>query len=117
VTEPAAQLAEIGEHKGRSETETRVAALERRLAEELERERMLDLEVQSLRRDLDVKAAYVKAMEEGADERQRQTEWLQEHFDVERRRADGLAAELAAERARISYRIAQRLVRLVTGRR
>jgi ribonuclease HI len=96
----------------RSDPAARIAALERRLAEELERERVLDLEVQSLRRDLDVKAAYVKAMEEGADERQRQTAWLQEHFDIERKRADALAAELAAERARVSYRIMQLVVRL-----
>jgi hypothetical protein len=116
VTEPAAQLTEIGAGVARSDPETRIAALERRLGEELERERVLDLEVQSLRRDLDVKAAYVKAMEDGADERQRQTAWLQEHFDVERKRADALAAELTAERARISYRIMQLIVRL-SGRR
>ena len=112
MTEPAAQLTKIGGGAARSDPEARIAALERRLAEELERERVLDLEVQSLRRDLDVKAAYVRAMEDGADERQRQTAWLQEHFDSERRRADALAAELAAERARISYRIMQLMVRL-----
>jgi hypothetical protein len=104
----------------------RLAEAERQRAEGEERERILELEVAALRRDLDVKVAYNEALERAATERRRYTEWLQSQVESERERcsnlttqAAALAAELAAERARISYRLAQRVVALLrpTNRR
>jgi hypothetical protein len=92
------------------ETEERVAELEALQAEQLERERVLEVEIAALRRDVDVKVAYATALEEAAEERQSYVLWLQSHFDEERRRAAELSAELSAERARLSYRAVRLLV-------
>jgi flagellar biosynthesis chaperone FliJ len=93
------------------EAQERMSELESQLAERLERERILELEVSALRRDLAVKVSYTDALERSLEEQQATTRWLQERFDEERRRADALSAELAAERARISYRLVNRAIK------
>jgi regulator of replication initiation timing len=95
------------------EARERLSELEARLAEQVERERILELEVAALRRDLSVKVAYADALERSADEQRASVAWLQERFDDERRRAEQLSKELTAERARISYRMINRLITLV----
>ena len=67
-----------------------------------------------MRSDLAVKVAYSTALEQAASEREGHIRWLQIHFDAEKQRA--LAAELAAKRARISYRVAHGLMSLVRVR-
>lgn len=93
--------------------EEELAELRMRLAEQLERERILELELAAARKDLQVKVTYADALDKAAEERNRHVEWLQAHFDEERERADRLTAELAAERSRIYYRILQPLLRRV----
>jgi len=99
------------------EAEERIAELEGRLAEGVERQRVLEVELAALRSDLLVKVAYSAALEQAATERQGHIHWLQSHFDAEKQYAGALAAELAAERGRISYRVIQRLIPLVRVRR
>lgn len=93
--------------------EEELADLRQRLAEQIERERILELELAAARKDLQVKNTYADALERAADERRRHLDWLQTHFDEERERADRLAAELAAERSRLYYRALQPLLRRV----
>jgi hypothetical protein len=99
------------------EAREEITELKGRLAEQLERERILELEVVAVRRDLKVKLEYAAALERSVEERQRYIDWLQTHFDIERARADAVADELRAERSRISYRVSRQLIRLLKGRR
>ena len=92
------------------EARERVAELEGLLAEHVERERVLEVEIAAMRRDLDVKVAYCDVLEATADERGRYLEWLQEHYDIESTRALEVTAQLTAERSRLSYRVTQRVV-------
>lgn len=96
-----------------SEAEQRIAELDAQYAEQLERERVLEVENAALRRDVAVKVAYATALEQAAEERQTHIIWLQAHFDLERLRAERLSTELAAERARLSYRVARRAIAIV----
>jgi hypothetical protein len=98
------------------EAQQEAVELRARLAEEIERERILELEIAAVRKDLEVKVAYAGALEEAAEERKAHVAWLQVHFDRERERADQAEAELAAERARIYYRIFQPVLRALRGR-
>jgi regulator of replication initiation timing len=98
------------------EAREEIAELRARLAEQLERERILELEIAAVRKDLEVKVAYSEALDKAAEERQNHTYWLQSHFDAERKRADDATAELEAERSRIYYRLAQPVVRALRGR-
>ncbi len=91
----------------------RIAELEGLLAEHIERERILEVEMAAMRRDLDVKVTYCDVLEATAEERKRYLEWLQSNYDTERRRAGALAAELTAERARLSYRLTRKAVGLI----
>lgn len=90
-----------------------------------------DLELQAMRRDLDLQHEYTRHLERASDERQAHVLWLQSALDEERtlrveaalrledveRRLATTAAELAAERSRTSYLVAQRLIALVSRRR
>ncbi len=115
-SEPGPAAAEGTADRRLWEARQEVAELKARLAEELERERILELEIAAVRKDLEVKIAYAEALEEAAEERKGYMAWLQRHVDVERNRADDAAAELAAERARILYRVSQPLIRALRGR-
>jgi hypothetical protein len=99
------------------EAREEITELKGRLAEQLERERILELEIAAVRRDLKVKQEYAAALERSTEERQVYIDWLQTHFDIERARADAVADELRAERSRISYRLSQPLIVLLKGRR
>jgi hypothetical protein len=98
------------------EAEEEIVELRSRLAEQTERERILELEIGAVRKDLEVKVTYAEALERAADERQGYVAWLQHHYDAERQRADQASAELQAERSRLFYRAAQPLIRLLRGR-
>jgi len=108
-----------------------ISELEVTVAERLERERVLTLELAAARRDLEVKAAYNVMLESAALERRQSIEWLQGRVEqlshelahavaenaghtqqaaAATARVGELTAELAAERARLSYRLAQRVV-------
>lgn len=110
------------------ELEDHITQLETRLAERIERERVLTLELAAARRDLEVKSAYNTMLESAAVERQQHVAWLQTHVDrltIEHdtliaeakaqaeasenlsRGVESLSSELAAERARVSYRMSQ----------
>lgn len=90
-----------------------IAELRMRLAEEIERERILELEIAAVRKDIEVKQTYATALEETAEERKAYTQWLQAHFDLERSRAEAAEAELAAERSRLYYRLLRPVIRTV----
>lgn len=111
--------AEIGESPDRSLWEAReeITELRTRLAEEIERERILELEIAAAQKDLAVKVEYATALEDAAEERKEYIQWLQTHYDRERARADATADELAAERARLYYRLFQPLLRAVRSQR
>jgi hypothetical protein len=98
------------------EAREQIAELRAQLAEQTERERVLELEVLSLRKDLEVKTAYCEVLERTADEKHSHLTWLQGRFDEERQHARALEAELGAERARVSYRVANRLIGILRPR-
>lgn len=113
----------------------RVAELEGQLAERVERERVREIEISSLRHELELRFEHNSSLDRSLREARQRVEWMQSHIDhitrvfatesansqtalvSERRRADDESqarrqAEeaLAAERARIAYRLFQRLV-------
>jgi hypothetical protein len=92
------------------EAADRIAELEAICAEQIERERVREVEIAALRRDIDVKVAYAAALEKAADERHDYVTWLQSRYEEASKRATELEAELTAERARVSYRVAQRVI-------
>lgn len=135
MSDPARDIASVGGHDESPsnrriwELTERLAELETELAERLERERLNELELAALRKDLEVQGAFQAAMEQAGAERRAHTEWLQARVEelsaatsAQRVRADALkteldeaqadrdrlAAELHAERARVSYRMVQR---------
>ncbi|MDA8046101.1 MAG: hypothetical protein M0Z30_12830 [Actinomycetota bacterium] len=110
------EQADNGEDRRLWEAQQEVSELRSRLAEEIERERILELEIGAVRKDLEVKVTYARALEEAAEERKAHLAWLQVHFDRERDRADRAEAELAAERSRLYYRIFQPVLRALRGR-
>lgn len=107
------------------EQRERIAELEASLAEHVERERIWELELAAMRKDLEVKSAYNTMLERNAMDQRKTIEWLQSraenadsHLAVDRRRVEALEAdllavrrELALERARLSYRLVQPVVR------
>jgi hypothetical protein len=113
------------------ELNERVTELESELAEQVERARVRELEISALHKDVALKTAYHDALERSAAERQQQIEWFHAHVNAQStqlteqvHRAEhaekmwhAAVAELAAERARISYRIAQRLIAAAKRRR
>jgi len=91
------------------------AVMEAQLMECRERERVHELEIAALRRELEIRLAYNATLEQDAAERQHHTDWLYSHiehvtsvFEAERHRSNEvlqgersrLAKELAAERRR-----------------
>jgi hypothetical protein len=80
---------------GRREWELseRVTDLEAQLAEQLERERIRELEIISLRRELEVRFAYNSMLEHNALERQKEIDWLKHRVEHD-------AQVLANERVR-----------------
>jgi hypothetical protein len=101
-----------------------VSTLQARLNELLERERVRELELAALRKDVEVKAAYNTMLERAAGENRELIDWLRSRLDDvqgvlepehERsaqleRSLDAAARELQLERQRISYRLAQRVI-------
>jgi hypothetical protein len=102
------------------EAQERLAEVEVQLAESLERDRIRALELAALRRDLDVKGAYNDMLERAAGVRDHDLARIQAQLDADRPAAaaiEQLKAELAAERARLSYRVAQRCIPVVLRHR
>jgi hypothetical protein len=101
-----------------------VDELEDVLAGYVERERVHELEIQALRRDLDLKAIHNVMLDRDVLDQRRHGEWLQTRLDAEaeahrsacshaahlQELLDSARAELAAERSRTSYRIVARVL-------
>lgn len=97
------------------EAKEEIEELRGRLAAQLERERILEIEVAALRKDLEVKIAYSDAQVDANETLERHLGWLQEHYDIEAERARCLSEELAAERARIYYRLLNPVLHAIRG--
>jgi hypothetical protein len=87
----------------------RIADLETELAERMERDHIRELEIAALRHELELRFAYNSSLEKALEE-ERNLNRITDLFEVERSRADQAEQLLAAERARISYRIANRFL-------
>lgn len=90
-----------------------VAELERLLAEAAHRATADLLELAELRRDRDLKADYIRALEERVATAERRCAELDALLRDAEHRAVRAADDLVAERARLSYRVAQRLIAAV----
>ena len=106
-TEPAADFAP--EKWGLME---RITELETTLAERQERDSIRELEIAALRHELELRFAYNSSLEKALDE-ERNLSRVTLMFETERVRADQAERILAAERARLSYRVVNRLVMLL----
>jgi hypothetical protein len=98
-----------GSSREKWELMERVVDLETKLAEREERDRIRELEIVALRHELELRFAYNESLEVALDE-ERNRNQITRLFEGERRRADGAEQLLAAERARISYKIVNPLV-------
>jgi hypothetical protein len=90
----------------------RITELETTLAERTERDRIRELEVAALRHELELRFAYNTSLEKALEEERNLTR-VTRMFETERVRADHAEQMLAAERARVSYRVVNRLVMLL----
>jgi hypothetical protein len=103
---------ELGSDSSRENWELmeRVAELEARLAEREERDRIRELEIAALRHELELRFAYNSSLERALEEQRNINEIIRllERAETERSRADEAEQLLAAERARISYRLVNR---------
>jgi len=122
----------------------RVAELEAELDQRIERDRIRELELSSLRRELDVRFAYNAALEERVLEHKQQIDWMHQQFALQvqgfaadqeraaqelaverergheqRQRADALEGDVAGLRAELDAergRVSYRLVQRITRR-
>ena len=93
------------------EAEERIAELEARQSEQLERERVLEVEIAALRRDVDVEVACTRMLRRRRPRSGTATSSGCNRILTRRRQhAERLSAELSAERARLSYRVVRRIV-------
>jgi hypothetical protein len=90
----------------------RITELETTLAERQERDSIRELEIAALRHELELRFAYNSSLEKALDE-ERNLSRVTLMFETERVRADQAERILAAERARLSYRVVNRLVMLL----
>jgi hypothetical protein len=90
----------------------RITELETTLAEREERDRIRELEIAALRHELELRFAYNSSLEKALEEQRTLTE-VTRLFESERVRADHAERTLAAEQARLSYQVVNRLVRLL----
>jgi hypothetical protein len=107
VGEVAAELASQSSREN-WELMERVAELEAVLAERDERDRIRELEISALRHELELRLAYSSSLERALEE-QRTLNEITRLLESERSRADVAEHVLAAERARISYRLVNRV--------
>jgi hypothetical protein len=107
VGEVAAELASQSSREN-WELMERVAELEAVLAERDERDRIRELEISALRHELELRLAYSSSLEQALEE-QRTLNEITRLLESERSRADVAEHVLAAERARISYRLVNRV--------
>lgn len=116
------------------ELQEQISELRQRLTEQVERERVLNLELLHARRDVDVKTAYISTLERQLSEAQVGTEqaraaseghitWLQKQVDRHQNRADQAVArrrelrrELDAARAELGRPPRGRLARAARTR-
>jgi len=93
----------------------RVSELEARLEESNRSAALREIELQSLRHELELRMAYNSHLEDLASERQKQIDWFRRHAgpiaSVVELNDDDVRTQLLAERQRISYRLVQRLSR------
>lgn len=118
LAQPAEPGLAGGEHPmTRSEWELaeRVSELEARLEEAMRSAALREIELDSLRHELELRMAYNGHLEDLASERQKQIDWFRRHAgpiaSVVELNDDDVRTQLLAERQRISYRIVQRLSR------
>jgi hypothetical protein len=121
------QEAEVGRLTRREwELTEKVIELENALASRIERDEIREMEIRSLRSELELKTAYSLALEqqkisleELSQERMQHIEWLRSHLDhlvsipalAPMLSEQDARAALLAERQRISYRMVKRLSR------
>lgn len=95
----------------------KVAELDTRLAAAIEATTLREIEIRSLRQELELRMTYNKHLEELAEERLREVEWLRRSLDASRlghladMSVEDARLALIAERQRLSYRAVQLLTR------
>jgi hypothetical protein len=107
IGESAAELPSSASHEN-WELMERVAELEAVLAERDGRDQIRELEISALRHELELRLAYSSSLERALEE-QRNLNEITRLLETERSRADVAEHVLAAERARISYRLVNRV--------
>lgn len=92
-----------------------VAELESRLRDVSHTETMREIELQSVRHELDLQMAYSEHLEKMLSDRQQQIEWFRQHAgplaSVAGLDDDDVRTQLLAERQRRSYRFIQSVIR------